>query len=240
MIESIRRLLIAAIMLQFISLLLGSSRSEASSISISERTKDWIWPSDGVISDLFNSRNGHHKGIDIAGELDSPIYVVDDGRVVKSYLSKSYGNVIFVKHHNGMETVYAHLNKRKVKENETVEKGDIIGMMGNTGESSGVHLHFELHNKKWTITKKNAVNPILALGNVEVGQSVHATHQKKDKYAAYQKQRENDVVQATKEIKRMEAYHNPKKATQTKNSFIDFILDENTYSLLFPIVVKFL
>ncbi|MFT8322662.1 MAG: M23 family metallopeptidase [Bacillus sp. (in: firmicutes)] len=186
--DYIRRLLIAAIMLLFISLLfLGGRQSEASSFSISERTKDWIWPSEGVISDLYNTRNGHHKGIDIAGDVGSPIYAVDDGIVTKSYLSQSYGNVIFVKHHNGMETVYAHLCERVVKKKEIVEKGEIIGKMGNTGDSTGVHLHFEVHNKKWTASKENAVNPIVALGKVVVGQTVQVNQKKRATIASYKK-----------------------------------------------------
>ncbi|WP_445492138.1 M23 family metallopeptidase [Niallia sp. 03133] len=187
--DYIRRLLIAAIMLLFVCLLfLGGKQSEAKSLSISERTKGWIWPSDGIISDLFYSRNGNHKGIDIAGEMGYPIYAVDNGKVTKSYLSSSYGNVIFIKHTNGMETVYAHLHTRFVKEKEKVNKGKIIGEMGSTGNSSGVHLHFEVHKNKWTATKKNAVNPILALGKVEVGQSVHAAQRKKTTIATNGKQ----------------------------------------------------
>lgn len=176
--DYIRRILIAAIMLLFISLLfLGGKHSQAESLSLSERTKTWTWPSEGIITDTFNTRNGTHKGIDIAGELGDHVYVVDEGIVTKSYYSQSYGNVIFVKHDNDLETVYAHLSKRFVEEDQLVEKGELIGEMGNTGHSSGVHLHFEIHNKEWTVTKENAINPILALGNVQVGQTVKIAEQ---------------------------------------------------------------
>ena len=173
--DYIRRLLIAAIMLLFVSLLfLGGKHSEAKSPSLSERTKGWTWPSEGMISDTFNTRHGDHKGIDIAGDLGAAVFAVDSGDVTKSYFSQSYGNVIFIKHANGLETVYAHLNERFVKEGQKVEMGDLIGKMGNTGNSSGVHLHFEIHEKEWTVTKENAINPILALGKAEVGQTVEA------------------------------------------------------------------
>ncbi|WP_082169264.1 M23 family metallopeptidase [Bacillus sp. 522_BSPC] len=171
--DYIRRILIAAIMLLFISLLfLGGKYSQAKAFSLADRTKAWTWPSEGIITDTFNTRNGTHKGIDIAGDLGDKVYVVDEGVVTKSYYSQSYGNVIFVKHENDLETVYAHLNKLLVKEKQLVKKGELIGEMGNTGYSSGVHLHFEIHNKEWTITKENAINPILVLGNVQVGQTV--------------------------------------------------------------------
>lgn len=176
--DYIRRILIAAIMLLFISLLfIGGKHSQAQSISLSERTKAWTWPSEGIITDTFNTRNGTHKGIDIAGELGSEVYAVDEGIVTRSYYSQSYGNVIFVKHENDLETVYAHLNKRFVEEKQLVKKGELIGEMGNTGYSSGVHLHFEIHNKEWTVAKENAINPILVLGDVEVGQTVKIAEQ---------------------------------------------------------------
>lgn len=176
--DYIRRILIAAIMLLFISLLfLGGKHSQAETLSLSERTKTWTWPSEGIITDTFNTRNGTHKGIDIAGNLGDHVYVVDEGVVTKSYYSQSYGNVIFVKHENDLETVYAHLSKRFVNEDQLVKKGELIGKMGNTGHSSGVHLHFEIHNKEWTVTKENAINPILVLGNVQVGQAVKITVQ---------------------------------------------------------------
>lgn len=108
------------------------------------------------------------------------MYAVDEGIVTRSYYSQSYGNVIFVKHENDLETVYAHLNKRFVEEKQLVKKGELIGEMGNTGYSSGVHLHFEIHNKEWTVAKENAINPILVLGDVEVGQTVKIAEQEEE------------------------------------------------------------
>ncbi|GKU81047.1 peptidoglycan DD-metalloendopeptidase family protein [Niallia sp. NCCP-28] len=175
------------------------SIKEADASSIAERTKDWAWPSDGIISDLYNTRNGHHKGIDIAGSINESVYVVDSGMVMKSYYSNSYGNVVFIKHASGLETVYAHLNKRMVKQNDRVKKGQVIGKMGSTGNSSGVHLHFEIHNKEWTITKKNAVDPMVALGKVEVGQAVHASVQK-EKLTASKENKKRKSVEVVKSM----------------------------------------
>lgn len=185
--EYIVRFLIAGILGLFISLLfLGVKHSQASTLNVAEQTSQWIWPANGVITDTYGSRQGKHKGIDIGGDLDSPIYAVEEGKVSKSYYSDSYGHVIFIKHHSGFETVYAHLNKRLVNEGQQVSRGDTIGLMGSTGDSSGVHLHFELHQSEWTVEKQNAINPVFALGDVAIGESVqglqksYAFHKVKD------------------------------------------------------------
>jgi murein DD-endopeptidase MepM/ murein hydrolase activator NlpD len=171
--DYIRRLLIAAIMALCVSLLfLGGKQTEASMQDSKEIQAGWIWPTDGVISDTYGTRHGTHKGIDIAGSLNSPIVAVEDGVVGKSYYSKTYGNVIFVKHPNNFVTVYAHLNNRLVSEGQEVKKGNRIGTMGRTGESTGVHLHFESHQIEWTFDKKNAIDPEKLLGHAEVGVAV--------------------------------------------------------------------
>ncbi|KIY21267.1 MULTISPECIES: M23 family metallopeptidase [Mesobacillus] len=173
--DYLKRLLIAGLMGLCISLLfLGGKHTKAETLDIPELTSDWVWPAGGVITDLYGTRHGHHKGIDIAGGLKTPIHSVDNGIVTKSYYSGSYGHVVFIKHENNLETVYAHLNNRMVKEGQEVKQGDVIGLMGNTGDSSGVHLHFEMHKEKWTYEKENAVDPVLALGNTAVGEPVEA------------------------------------------------------------------
>lgn len=171
--DYIRRLLIAAIMALCVSLLfLGGKQTEASMQVSKELKAGWIWPTDGVISDTYGTRDGTHKGIDIAGRLNSPIIAVEDGVVGKSYYSDTYGNVIFIKHPNNFVTVYAHLNNRLVNEGQAIKQGDKIGTMGRTGESTGVHLHFESHQTEWTYDKKNAIDPERLLGNAEVGVAV--------------------------------------------------------------------
>ncbi|WP_210365571.1 peptidoglycan DD-metalloendopeptidase family protein [Bacillus sp. REN3] len=171
--DFIKRLLIAGLMALCISLLfLGGKHSQAEMLDIEELTSKWVWPAEGVVTDLYGTRNGEHKGIDIASTALTPIHTVDKGIVTKSYYSNSYGHVIFIKHDNNLETVYAHLNKRLVKEGAIVQRGEIIGEMGNTGDSSGVHLHFEIHQNEWTFEKENAINPEKALGHALIGQPV--------------------------------------------------------------------
>src|SRR5690606_34628755 len=92
-----------------------------------------------------------------------PVVAAADGYVFRSYFSSCYGNVIFIMHVINRQvytTVYAHLEPRLVGEGQRVRKGQVIGYMGNTGESSGPHLHFELHRGQWNPAKSNAVNPL--------------------------------------------------------------------------------
>ncbi|WP_077213841.1 peptidoglycan DD-metalloendopeptidase family protein [Bacillus dakarensis] len=177
MLDFIKRLLIAGIMGVFITLLFLGGKTNAQMLEPDTAAEEWIWPTDGVVTDTFGTRNGSHYGIDIAAGLGTPVYSVDSGIVTKSYYSSSYGHVVFVKHHNNLETVYAHLNKRYVEVGHRVKKGESVGEMGNTGRSSGVHLHFEVHESEWTVNKKNALDPVEVLGDIELGESVQAFKQ---------------------------------------------------------------
>lgn len=171
--DIVRRLLIAGLIALCVGLLfLGGKHPRAEEVG--GQTEHWIWPADGEVTDTYGTRGGHHKGIDIAADLKTPVYAVDDGVVSKSYYSDTYGHVIFIKHKNNFETVYAHLHKRNVKEGQNISQGALIGEMGNTGDSSGVHLHFEVHHEEWTYSKENALNPDNVLGMTEVGQVVMA------------------------------------------------------------------
>ncbi|MFJ5715692.1 peptidoglycan DD-metalloendopeptidase family protein [Neobacillus sp. NPDC093127] len=172
--DYIKRFLIAIIMALCISLLfLGGKHSEAAGRLETKEMKDrWIWPADGVISDTFGTRQGKHKGIDIAGKIDTPVLAVDGGEVVKAYYSNTYGNVVFIKHPSHLVTVYAHLNKRTVIPGQTVKKGEVIGKMGRTGVATGTHLHFETHQMEWRYDKRYAMDPESLLGKADVGEAV--------------------------------------------------------------------
>lgn len=121
-------------------------------------------PSAGYVSSRMGERwNKQHAGIDIAASGTVPVVAAADGVVSRSYLSSTYGNVIFVTHSIGGQqwtTVYAHLRSRQVSEGSVVAKGEQIGIMGSTGHSTGQHLHFELHKGPWNYSKSNAVNPL--------------------------------------------------------------------------------
>ncbi|MDM5187769.1 peptidoglycan DD-metalloendopeptidase family protein [Bacillus sp. DX4.1] len=124
--------------------------------------QQWTWPVDGRISDYFGTRNGKHYGIDIAAPIGTPVAAIQDGTVTRSYISDSYGHVVFVRH-GEYEAVYAHLNKRHVFQGDHIVRGEVLGEVGNTGESYGAHLHLEIHKGAWTIGKRNAMNPLFVM-----------------------------------------------------------------------------
>jgi LysM repeat protein len=137
----------------------GNNQAKAQSY-INELEDSWIQPVNGRITDTFGTRNGKHKGIDIAAPKGEKIVSVSDGKVTKSYYSNTYGHVVFVEHPEGYETVYAHLSKRMVDVGQAVKKGQELGIIGNTGVSTGIHLHFELHEGEWTYEKEHALDPL--------------------------------------------------------------------------------
>ena len=98
-----------------------------------------------VITSNFGSRWGRqHKGLDIKVYIGDTIRAAFSGKVrIVSYESRGYGKYIVIRHTNGLETIYGHLSKQLVSENQTVRVGDPIGLGGNTGRSTGSHLHFE-------------------------------------------------------------------------------------------------
>ncbi|WP_186576886.1 peptidoglycan DD-metalloendopeptidase family protein [Aquibacillus kalidii] len=109
---------------------------------------DLQWPAvGGFVTSHMGSRWGsYHKGIDIAGVSNRSILAADNGTVVSAgWDNGGYGNKVIIDHNNGYRTVYAHLSSISVNAGQTVEKGSKIGVMGTTGNSTGVHLHFELY-----------------------------------------------------------------------------------------------
>jgi LysM repeat protein len=165
----------------FMMFLTGNA-ANAEGDKVSGDTSSWTFPVEGMITDSYGTRSGSHKGMDIGGEIGSPVYSVAKGKVIKSYLSDTYGHVVFIRHENGYETVYAHLQSRLVDENQEVAQGQQLGRLGNTGRSTGAHLHFEVHRGEWTIDKENAVDPYRVFGQGEVGQLVFA--KEKDPFQA--------------------------------------------------------
>lgn len=111
------------------------------------------------ITDIFGyrpRRRRMHYGLDIKVERGDTIRAAFDGKVrYVSYQRRGYGYYVVIRHPNGLETLYAHLTKRLVDENEVVRAGDPIGLGGNTGRSTGAHLHFE------TRLLGKALNPAL-------------------------------------------------------------------------------
>ena len=113
----------------------------------SRGTGDFSWPTvGGYISSNMGSRWGaYHRGIDIAGPSNYNIKASDNGVVTAAGWDGSYGYRVIINHNNGYETVYAHLSRINVSVGQIVPQGSVIGIMGSTGNSTGTHLHFEVH-----------------------------------------------------------------------------------------------
>ncbi|GGF94042.1 M23 family metallopeptidase [Paenibacillus abyssi] len=108
-------------------------------------TGNFSWPvSNATLTSKFGKRWGRqHKGIDLVGSRS--ILAADHGIVEFSGTKNGMGITVIINHQNGYKTVYGHLSSLSVKKGEKVEKGDTLGNMGSTGNSTGVHLHFEIH-----------------------------------------------------------------------------------------------
>jgi len=106
-------------------------------------TGQFVWPASGRISQGYR---WYHKAIDIANKGGGPILAADSGRVVIAGWpdNSGYGNRVVIEHGNGYATLYAHMSKISVTSGQSVNRGDVIGQMGTTGRSTGVHLHFEI------------------------------------------------------------------------------------------------
>lgn len=111
------------------------------------------------ITDVFGYRRRRgrvHNGIDVKVQKGDTIYSAFDGKVrITAYQRRGYGHYIVIRHNNGLETVYAHLSKKFVVEDQNVKAGTPIGLGGNTGRSTGAHLHFE------TLLAGKNINPAL-------------------------------------------------------------------------------
>lgn len=108
----------------------------------------------GIRSDPFRGTAAMHSGVDIPGPVGTPIYATADGVIAHAGRKGGYGNLIEVNHGKGIATRYAHLSKILVAGNTRVTRGQMIGLMGSTGRSTGPHLHYEVR------IDGHAVNPV--------------------------------------------------------------------------------
>jgi murein DD-endopeptidase MepM/ murein hydrolase activator NlpD len=98
----------------------------------------------GVRADPMTHQPSMHEGIDFVAPLGTPVHATAAGKVVRSGRAGAYGELIEVAHADGFVSRYAHLSRRQVKEGDPVERGQVIGLLGNTGRSTGPHLHYEV------------------------------------------------------------------------------------------------
>ena len=108
----------------------------------------YMWPAQGVLTSGYGWRWGRmHRGIDIAAPVGTPIVAAASGEVISAGWHSGYGNLIKLEHLDGSVTLYAHNYRNLVSHGQKVNQGEQIAEMGNTGRSTGSHLHFEIHSK---------------------------------------------------------------------------------------------
>jgi murein DD-endopeptidase MepM/ murein hydrolase activator NlpD len=103
---------------------------------------NWVWPAQGRITQRYV---WYHPAIDVANNARPVVVAADNGTVVAvSSIRWGYGNHVIIDHGNGFQTMYAHMSSFRVSQGQTVAKGDAVGVMGSSGRSTGIHLHFEV------------------------------------------------------------------------------------------------
>lgn len=98
----------------------------------------------GVRADPFTGGAAFHAGLDFRGPIGAPIYAAAEGTVISAGVGQGYGNLVEIRHGNGLTTRYAHLSRIETRVGAKVPAGAVIGRLGNTGRSTGPHLHFEV------------------------------------------------------------------------------------------------
>lgn len=159
----------------------GSSSSAGSSPSVSapdssstpSKTGSGLsYPVSAGITSGYGHRWGElHAGIDFGVPIGTPVRTAAPGVVIQTNTDgqpgmSGYGNVVLVSHYiNGTSytTLYAHLDSINVSQGQTVSAGQVIGSSGNTGQSTGPHLHFEVHRGGWNAAKSNSIDPLSML-----------------------------------------------------------------------------
>lgn len=135
-----------------------SARPDSPDIVL-EGSGEFSWPvNGGWISDVFIS-DRNHKGLDIAADMGTEIYAAGDGIALSAgWNSGGYGNVVMIDHLNGYQTVYGHMSKVAIDEGQYVTKGQLIGYVGSTGDSTGPHCHFEVRYQGVCYNPANYLN----------------------------------------------------------------------------------
>jgi murein DD-endopeptidase MepM/ murein hydrolase activator NlpD len=127
----------------------ASTKKSASMRRLSQVTSKWRWPlADVRVTSDFGVRGGnHHEGVDLKASSGTPVYASGPGVVLYAGNRISgYGNMVIIGHDQDLSTVYAHNSRLYVKKGQTIKAGTRIALSGNSGKSSGPHLHFEIRS----------------------------------------------------------------------------------------------
>jgi murein DD-endopeptidase MepM/ murein hydrolase activator NlpD len=109
----------------------------------------------GKRKDPLNQKTAFHTGIDFRGKKGEPILATADGVVKKAFRNGGYGNYVLIDHGNGYTTSFSHMQKYLVRKGDKIHRGQLIGLVGNSGRSTGSHLHYEITMDKKTINPYN-------------------------------------------------------------------------------------
>lgn len=121
-----------------------TSLPEQIDVELVDTLRHYHYPKIGRITSRYGIRHRRaHNGVDLALTTGDPIYAVFDGKVRYAKVAGGYGNLVIIRHDNGLETYYGHLSKILVEPDQWVAAGQTIGLGGSTGRSTGPHLHFE-------------------------------------------------------------------------------------------------
>lgn len=132
--------------------------TKGSKVSSRSKQDKLVWPTEGSLSSGYGYRHGEfHTGIDLANDPGTPILAAAQGWVTLVENYGNYGKHIILTHLDGKKTLYAHNSKILVEQEQWVDQGETIALMGNTGRSTGPHLHFEV------IVNEKTVNPLMYL-----------------------------------------------------------------------------
>ncbi|MGQ0573669.1 MAG: M23 family metallopeptidase [Pseudonocardia sp.] len=127
--------------------ILDAALADGAAVAVVRGDLAFVQPTFGRLTSAFGARWGrHHDGIDIANRIGTPIYAVTDATVEESGPASGFGLWVKLRHTDGTQSIYGHINRSLVKEGQRVRAGEQIAELGNRGFSTGPHLHFEVWN----------------------------------------------------------------------------------------------
>lgn len=111
-----------------------------------------LWPVNGPLMshfgmrmDPFSGQGGFHPGVDIYANIGTPVRAPADGTIIQAGWNGGYGMSVIIDHENGMQTLFGHLSRVSLRVGQEIRRGDVLGLTGSTGRSTGPHLHYEVH-----------------------------------------------------------------------------------------------
>ena len=129
-------------------------------------THGWLSSSMGNRADPLTGEKDFHPGLDISADTGDPVYATADGKIATAAMAGNYGNLVVIDHGYGIETRYGHLSAFNVREGQPVKRGDLLGLVGATGRTTGSHLHYEVRaNGRILNPLQLLLNPRRASGN---------------------------------------------------------------------------